>query len=57
MHTVQVSAAIVGLALSHVLQLTGTLQWCVRQSAEVENTMTSVERMLQYTTLDQEPPR
>lgn len=53
---VQTSPAILGLALTHVLQLTGMLQWWVRQTAEVENTMTSVERMLEYTTLEQEPP-
>lgn len=51
-----ISPEILGLALTHVLQLTGYLQWWTRQTAEVENTMTSVERMLEYTTLDQEPP-
>lgn len=49
--------AIVGLALSHVLGLTGMLQWWVRQTTEVENAMTSVERLLEYTALPQEPPR
>lgn len=53
----QVSAAVLALALTHVLQLTGMLQWWVRQTAEVENTMTSVERLLEYTRLPQEPPR
>ncbi|KAJ3021115.1 Multidrug resistance-associated protein 4 [Thoreauomyces humboldtii] len=45
---------VVGLLLSYVLQLTGLLQWCVRQSAEVENYMVSVERVLEYTTLTPE---
>ncbi|GBF93736.1 hypothetical protein Rsub_06068 [Raphidocelis subcapitata] len=53
----RLSAAILALALTHVIQLNGMLQWWVRQTAEVENSMTSVERMLEYTELPQEPPR
>ncbi|KAF6260228.1 P-loop containing nucleoside triphosphate hydrolase protein [Scenedesmus sp. NREL 46B-D3] len=53
----EVKAAILGLALTHVLQLTGTLQWWTRQTVEVENNMTCVERMVEYTQLPQEPPR
>ncbi|KAJ3154317.1 Multidrug resistance-associated protein 4 [Geranomyces variabilis] len=45
---------VIGLLLSYVLQLTGLLQWAVRQSAEVENYMVSVERVLEYTTLPPE---
>lgn len=33
------------------------MQWFVRQTAEVENNMTCVERMLDYTALPSEPPR
>ncbi|KAI9004612.1 hypothetical protein BC832DRAFT_531702 [Gaertneriomyces semiglobifer] len=47
-------AGIVGLLLSYAIQLTGTLQWCVRQSAEVENLMVSVERVMEYTELEEE---
>jgi len=54
---VQVSAAVLALALTHVLQLTGMLQWWTRQTVEVENNMTSVERMVEYINLPQEPPR
>lgn len=53
----QVSAAVLALALTHVLQLTGMLQWWTRQTVEVENNMTSVERMVEYINLPQEPPR
>ena len=52
----QVSTRLVGLALSYTLQLAGLLQWAVRQTAEAENEIVSVERILGYTTLDQEPP-
>lgn len=47
---------LVGLALSQSLYLAGLLQWMVRQTAEVENNMTSTERLFAYTRLDQEPP-
>uniref|UniRef100_A0A8D1U829 Multidrug resistance-associated protein 4 n=1 Tax=Sus scrofa TaxID=9823 RepID=A0A8D1U829_PIG len=46
----------VGLALSYALSLMGMFQWCVRQSAEVENMMISVERVIEYTDLEKEAP-
>ncbi|XP_011890882.1 PREDICTED: multidrug resistance-associated protein 4 isoform X5 [Cercocebus atys] len=46
----------VGLALSYALTLMGMFQWCVRQSAEVENMMISVERVIEYTDLEKEAP-
>jgi hypothetical protein len=49
----QLEARLAGLALTQSLQLGGLLQWMVRQTAEVENHMTSVERMLAYTELEQ----
>jgi len=36
--------------------LTGTVQWTVRQSAELENTMISVERMIEYEEIEPEGP-
>ncbi|CAL8268154.1 unnamed protein product [Lota lota] len=46
----------VGLVLSYALTLIGMFQWGVRQSAEVENMMTSVERVVEYTELESEGP-
>lgn len=45
-----------GLAITQAISLTGMLQWGLRQEAEVENHMTSVERVLEYSTLPSEPP-
>uniref|UniRef100_A0A670I632 Multidrug resistance-associated protein 4 n=1 Tax=Podarcis muralis TaxID=64176 RepID=A0A670I632_PODMU len=55
LHTA-LDAGQVGLALSYSITLMGTFQWGVRQSAEVENLMISVERVLEYTELDKEAP-
>ena len=52
----KLSPRLVGLALTQSLYLAGMLQWMVRQAAEVENNMTSAERLLSYCDLDQEPP-
>ncbi|KAJ3262529.1 Multidrug resistance-associated protein 4 [Boothiomyces macroporosus] len=46
-----VSAVSLGLLLSYMMQLTGLLQWAVRQSSEVENMMVSTERVYEYTQL------
>ncbi len=44
-----VAPNLLALALTNTLQLTGFMQWFVRQTAEVENIMVSMERMLEYT--------
>uniref|UniRef100_A0A3Q2CN40 Multidrug resistance-associated protein 4 n=1 Tax=Cyprinodon variegatus TaxID=28743 RepID=A0A3Q2CN40_CYPVA len=46
----------VGLVLTYAVTLVGNFQWTVRQSAEVENMMTSVERVVEYTELESEAP-
>ncbi|XP_055936124.1 ATP-binding cassette sub-family C member 4-like isoform X2 [Argiope bruennichi] len=43
-----------GLAIASALQLSGSFQWGVRQSAEVESQMTSVERVIEYSNLPPE---
>lgn len=51
---IQINPAVLGLALSYLLQLAGLFQWAVRQSAEVVNQMVSVERVLEYGDLPSE---
>jgi ABC-type multidrug transport system fused ATPase/permease subunit len=49
-----VSGGSAGLVFSSALMLTGMTQWGVRQSAELEINMTSVERIIEYSKLEQE---
>ncbi|KDR24429.1 putative multidrug resistance-associated protein, partial [Zootermopsis nevadensis] len=46
----------VGLAITQAIGLTGLIQKGIRQSAELENQMTAVERVLEYSNLEKEPP-
>jgi len=50
----EMDAGIVGLCVTYALLLTGMFQWCVRQSAEVENQMMSVERIMELCHLEPE---
>lgn len=45
----------VGLAITKVMTLVGMVQWAMRQTAELENQMVSVERVLEYAELASEP--
>ena len=45
-----------GLVISSAMSLTGYFQWAIRQSAESENQMTSVERVIEYSKLPSEAP-
>jgi ATP-binding cassette subfamily C (CFTR/MRP) protein 4 len=49
-----ISASTTGLLLSYLLQLTGLIQWAIRQSAELENLMISTERVFEYAQLPSE---
>ena len=50
------NAGLLGAALIFLVRLAGLFQWTVRQTAELENQMVSVERLLSYAKLPQEPP-
>ena len=50
------SGSAAGLAISCTMELTGMFQWGVRQSAEAETQMTSVERVIEYSQLPSEAP-
>ncbi|XP_048247853.1 ATP-binding cassette sub-family C member 4-like isoform X3 [Haliotis rufescens] len=52
----RMDAGLVGLSITYAMTLMGLFQWGVRQSAEVENQMISVERVLEYSQLPSEAP-
>ena len=49
------STAQAGLALVYVIETIELLQFTVQQSSDVENQMTSVERVMMYTEIEPEP--
>ncbi|KAI1952946.1 ATP-binding cassette glutathione S-conjugate transporter ycf1 [Ophidiomyces ophidiicola] len=50
------TAGMVGLAMSYALNITQSLNWIVRQTVEVETNIVSVERVLEYASLPSEAP-
>jgi ATP-binding cassette, subfamily C (CFTR/MRP), member 1 len=52
----QISAGLIGLAISYALSVTGMLNWMVRGSTETETHLASVERIQHYSTIPIERP-
>lgn len=50
------SAGLTGLAVTAALQITGYMSWMVRQSTEMEISMNSVERLVEYHDVAPEAP-
>lgn len=50
----QIDASIIGLAISQALSLIGQTQYGSQQTTNAINNMTSAERVLQYTKIEQE---
>ncbi|EDV59380.2 uncharacterized protein Dere_GG23434 [Drosophila erecta] len=48
------NGADVGLVITQAMGLIGMVQWGLRQSAELENTMTAVERVVEYESIEPE---
>ncbi|XP_066928579.1 ATP-binding cassette sub-family C member 4-like [Clytia hemisphaerica] len=46
---------IASVSITYALTLSGLFQFCVRQSAEAENLMVSVERLMEYADIENEP--
>ena len=44
----------IGLAITQAINLIGMCNWGLRQTAELENQMTSVERVIEYTKIPSE---
>lgn len=55
-HCLDIPSGNVGLAILSSINLVGFCQWGIRQTAEVENQMISVERVIEYAELPPEPP-
>ncbi|KAI8807236.1 P-loop containing nucleoside triphosphate hydrolase protein [Cladochytrium replicatum] len=51
-----ISPSIVGLMLTYSLSVTQSLNWLVRQGSEISTNMISVERIKEYTDLENEAP-
>ena len=50
----RLSPALIGLALTYAIDITGVLSWVIRIVSELESQMVSVERVYEYTKLESE---
>ncbi|KAJ1679682.1 hypothetical protein EV182_001553, partial [Spiromyces aspiralis] len=51
-----IDASIVGLAVSYSLNITQSLNWCIRMYCEIETNIVSMERIMEYANLPSEAP-
>ena len=51
-----INPALVALGITSSLSLLGPLQYLFRSSADVANSMNSIQRMQEYSSLESEPP-
>ncbi|KAJ7390661.1 Multidrug resistance-associated protein 1 [Desmophyllum pertusum] len=49
-----IGPGLVGLSVAYALQITGSLNWMVRQSSEMETNIVAVERIKEYTAIPRE---
>ncbi|CAH3177882.1 unnamed protein product [Porites lobata] len=49
-----IAPGLVGLSVAYALQITGSLNWLVRSTCEMETNIVSVERIKEYTAIDRE---
>ncbi|KAJ7390668.1 Multidrug resistance-associated protein 1 [Desmophyllum pertusum] len=49
-----IAPGLVGLSVAYALQITGSLNWMVRQSSEMETNIVAVERIKEYTAIPRE---
>nr|CAB3219629.1 multidrug resistance-associated protein 1-like [Phallusia mammillata] len=52
----KIESGIVGLSISYAMQITMIMNWMVRMASEVETNIVAVERVKEYTNVDQEAP-
>jgi ABC-type multidrug transport system fused ATPase/permease subunit len=50
-----IEPSLLAVGIMYVIQCSGLFQWCVRLSAELENMMISVERIISFTNVKSEP--
>ncbi|ORY04586.1 metal resistance protein YCF1 [Basidiobolus meristosporus CBS 931.73] len=52
----KIDAGLVGLSITYALNVTQSLNWCIRMSCEIETNIVSMERIKEYSELPSEAP-